>query len=79
MIALLPGNESDDTYYSHGGLTYGGFILSYHATATVVLEAFYLLCRYLKGTAGVGRIVYRPFHLFIIIIRRKRICMPFFG
>ena len=59
LIALLPGNESDDTYYSHGGLTYGGFILSYHATATVVLEAFYLLCRYLKGTAGVGRIVYR--------------------
>ena len=43
LIALLPGNESDDTYYSHGGLTYGGFILSYHATATVVLEAFYLL------------------------------------
>ena len=24
-----------------------------------MLEAFYLLCRYLKGTAGVGRIVYR--------------------
>ena len=21
LIALLPGNESDDTYYSHGGLT----------------------------------------------------------
>lgn len=59
LIALLPGNKSDDTYCSHGGLTYGGLILSYHATATVVLEAFYLLCRYLRETAGIERIVYR--------------------
>lgn len=59
LVALLPGNIEEDTYCSHGGLTYGGFILSYHATATVVLEAFYLLCRYLKKVAGVNKISYR--------------------
>ncbi|WP_455584109.1 GNAT family N-acetyltransferase [Bacteroides sp.] len=59
IIALLPGNITGDTYYTHGGLTYGGFILSHHATATIVLEAFYLLCRYLKETVGMNKIVYR--------------------
>lgn len=59
LMALLPGNVKDTTYYTHGGLTFGGFILSYHATATVVLEAFCLLCRYLKKAAGVNKIIYR--------------------
>ena len=59
LLALLPGNIEDDTYCTHGGLTYGGFVLAYQASASVVLEAFYLLCRYLKETSGVKRIVYR--------------------
>lgn len=59
LIALLPGNINDDTFYSHAGLTYGGFILSYPATAILVLDAFALLCRYLKDAAGIHKIVYR--------------------
>ena len=59
LLALLPGNIEDDTYCTHGGLTYGGFVLAYQASASVVLEAFYLLCRYLKETSGIKRIVYR--------------------
>lgn len=59
LIALLPGNTDDDTFYSHGGLTYGGFILSCPATATIVLEAFTLLCQHLKDVAGIHKMVYR--------------------
>lgn len=59
LLALLPGNIEGETYCTHGGLTYGGFVLAYQASASVVLEAFYLLCRYLKENFGIKRIVYR--------------------
>lgn len=59
LIALLPGNTNGDVFYTHGGLTYGGFILSYPATAKVILQALFLLCRHLKDVAGIHTIVYR--------------------
>lgn len=59
LFALLPGNVAGEVYCTHGGLTYGGLILSHQAIAAVVLEAFRLLCRYLKEAIGVKHLIYR--------------------
>lgn len=47
LIALLPANEKEMTLYSHGGLTYGGFILSQKSTVAQVLQLFDATKRYL--------------------------------
>ena len=58
LLALLPGNEvteygsdgaeSRRLYYSHGGLTYGGFIFTLQNRAAGVLQLFEALLGYLK-------------------------------
>ena len=48
LIALLPGNISGDTLYSHQGLTYGGFILSADSRIESVLELFSSLIEFLN-------------------------------
>lgn len=47
LIALLPANEKEMTLCSHGGLTYGGFILSQKSTVAQVLQLFDATKRYL--------------------------------
>lgn len=59
LIALLPGHKVGDLFGTHNGLSYGGFLLSYQATATVVLQLFSMLRNYLISEAGVSRIIYR--------------------
>lgn len=59
LIALLPANLCGNTLYSHQGLTYGGLILSYAATAAQVLEVFAELGRYLQTNTSVQTLVYR--------------------
>jgi len=59
LLALLPGNLSGDIFYSHQGLTYGGFILSEKIKAVEVLKIFDLLISYLKRQ-GVSKIIYKP-------------------
>ena len=50
LLALLPANErtSEGLYYSHQGLTYGGFVLSVKVTAEQVLQLFAETVQYLK-------------------------------
>ena len=61
LLALLPGNIAGTVYQTHGGLTYGGFILSSQMTTTLMLEAFYLFCCYLRAERpDVNQVVYRP-------------------
>lgn len=50
LLALLPGNEvpADHAYYSHQGLTYGGFILHKRVHAAEVLELFEQTKAYLR-------------------------------
>ena len=48
LIALLPANENGEMFYSHQGLTYGGYILSKHVRAADVLEMFRNTIDYLK-------------------------------
>lgn len=49
LVALLPGNaeEAEQQYYSHQGLTYGGFILSAKTRALDVMQLFEATIEYL--------------------------------
>jgi len=59
LYALLPGNVSDDTYYSHQGLTYGGLIMNEKTTAADVVEIFKLLNDQFRQM-GLKRVIYKP-------------------
>ena len=47
LMSVLPANEKGTTLYSHGGLTYGGFILSDKSTVAMVLSLFDVTKKYL--------------------------------
>jgi len=59
MEALLPGNIEDKRYFSHQGLTYGGWVCSTKLAATEIVEAFKLLNSEL-AVAGVEEVIYKP-------------------
>ena len=59
LTAILPANIKEGTVVSHGGLTYGGLLLSDNATADCVLDIFSALLEYLE-TKGVKELIYRP-------------------
>jgi hypothetical protein len=40
LYALLPANEKDNVLVTHGGLTYGGLVMSRQCSAKGVLDAF---------------------------------------
>ncbi|SEH97790.1 GNAT family N-acetyltransferase [Pseudomonas asplenii] len=48
LIAILPANIIDDAIYSHGGLTFGGLILSHKIKAEKVIEVIERLKDFLK-------------------------------
>jgi len=59
LEALLPGNIDGDIYYSHQGLTYGGFISTTKLIAVEIMESFVLINKYLKEL-GVNEVIYKP-------------------
>ncbi len=59
LYALLPANISEDTFYSHQGLTYGGIILDEKASTPTTLSLFDALNEYLRGIS-IKRVVYKP-------------------
>lgn len=60
LVALLPGNVQGDAYYSHQGLTYGGFVMSTKTTAVQLLGALGLLVSYLKDLFDTQYFFYKP-------------------
>ncbi|HED6590733.1 TPA: GNAT family N-acetyltransferase, partial [Campylobacter coli] len=48
LIALLPCNVSQNTLYSHQGLTFGGFIVDENMKQSKMLECFEVLKEYMK-------------------------------
>jgi hypothetical protein len=58
LYALLPANQKDDTLVSHGGLTYGGLVMSPQCSAKGVLDAFTAINAYLRQQA-ISRVVYK--------------------
>lgn len=59
LYALLPGNVSDDVFYSHQGLTYGGLLMNEKTSAADVVQIFKLLNHLLRAE-GLRRVVYKP-------------------
>lgn len=59
LYALLPGNVSDDVFYSHQGLTYGGLVMNDKTTAADVVQIFKQINDLLRGE-GLRRVVYKP-------------------
>ena len=62
LIAALPAHwvEDEGTICSHGGLTYGGLILSAHITAVEALEVFSCAMDWFRTSLGAVRWLYKP-------------------
>jgi len=62
LIAALPANwdEAGGTVCSHGGLTYGGLMLSPAITAVEALEVFSCAADYYQKRLGAVRWMYKP-------------------
>ena len=58
LIALLPMNEKENVLYSHGGLTYGGFITDNNMKQHTMLECVRALKEYAR-LQGIKKIVYK--------------------
>lgn len=59
LYALLPGNVAGDCFFSHQGLTYGGLVMDYHATAADVVQVFRCINDALREK-GLKSVVYKP-------------------
>lgn len=59
IVALLPANECGTSFYSHQGLTYGGFVLSPKTTSSDVFALFDTLIAYLRSL-GFEQLYYKP-------------------
>ena len=62
LIALLPANllPSEKIVYSHGGLTYGGLIMSDDVTAVDVLDIFSVASSWMADVLGAKKWIYKP-------------------
>ena len=58
LYALLPANIRGSVLVSHGGLTYGGFVMSSKCTAEGMLDVFELMNGELRA-GGIQRVVYK--------------------
>ncbi|SJZ66698.1 Acetyltransferase (GNAT) domain-containing protein [Treponema berlinense] len=58
LLALLPCNKKDNVLYSHGGLTYGGFITDTSMKQHKMLDCFEVLKEYMKQN-GFKSIIYK--------------------
>jgi hypothetical protein len=58
LYALLPANVKGDVLTSHGGLTYGGLVMSSRCSAKGVQEVFAAMNTYLADL-GIRRVVYK--------------------
>ncbi len=58
LCMLIPANQTEDTLYSHLGLTFGGFVSTKHANTKINIELFYCALKYLKGH-GIKKVIYK--------------------
>ena len=58
LLALLPANRVGQVLYSHQGLTYGGLVIDWKATAAEVCEAMQTINDHLHAE-GVTKVVYK--------------------
>lgn len=60
LRALLPANVADGVVVSHGGLTYGGFILSDDVRGAEVLALFESAMEWMRRELAASRWLYKP-------------------
>ncbi|MGL5902044.1 MAG: GNAT family N-acetyltransferase, partial [Cetobacterium sp.] len=58
IIAVIAGTINGDIYYTHKGLTYGGWIIDRDSKVTDVIEYFNLLNKEL-GERGIKEVIYK--------------------
>lgn len=58
IIAIFPANRVNNILYSHGGLTFGGFITNNKMTTEIMLELFKVLKEFCK-MHGIENVVYK--------------------
>jgi hypothetical protein len=64
LLALLPANRSEDTLYSHQGLTFGGLVVDDRMRAGTMLRVFDALKGYMRAN-GLRKLVYKALpHLY---------------
>lgn len=59
LLAVMPANIVDETMITHGGLTFGGIVLSRKVGASDTLKIFEALMDYLQKL-GLKKLVYKP-------------------
>ncbi len=59
LIALLPANEKDNKIFSHGGLTFGGLLMTNEVKAKDVVAFLEAIVSYYKA-CSIEEIVYKP-------------------
>ena len=70
VVACLPASYDAEHFAvtSHGGLTYGGLLVSCKTSTRVVLEMFNLMVKYYKDVLSAKQLIYKPipyiYHLY---------------
>lgn len=59
LLTVLPANEADGQLFSHGGLTYGGFITDERMRTAMMLDVFEHMLAYLKEQT-ISSVIYKP-------------------
>jgi hypothetical protein len=59
LLALLPANQKEGTLVSHGGLTFGGFVIDGRMKTPTMLQLFDALGLHCHQN-GMGRVIYKP-------------------
>ena len=59
VITLIPGNASDQVFYSHQGLTFGGFLMDENIHASELIDIFDEFKDFLKKS-NFNKIIYKP-------------------
>lgn len=59
LVAVIPGNLHENAFYSHEGLTYGGFVTGNKVGTKNILDIFCLLNSELKKN-GINEVIYKP-------------------
>ncbi|MFC2161149.1 GNAT family N-acetyltransferase [Acidobacteriota bacterium] len=58
VVSVFPANLREDILESHGGLTYGGFVLDMSMTMPMMLDIFSGVLEYLREK-GLSRVIYK--------------------
>lgn len=80
LIALLPSNIKGNVLFSHGGLTFGGFIINDRMKQHTMNDCFEALMLYMKEN-GITRIVYKliPHIYHVQPAEEDKYCLYFFN